>query len=165
MYPAENKWQSLAQHNTFDLSKKFEVQIAIVKPPDGPPHVSIRKYAKYLTSSERKQGISVHEMVFRPMKEGVLFPACKFNDLLKAIKTLISDDGKSCQTVPLFSTGRLSELRVNVINPLEKGAVIIIEKWAQLSNCDRARTGIERLFPTTKISIPARCWQKYLNSI
>ena len=69
MYPAENKWQSLAQHNTFDLSNKFEVQIAIVKPPDGPPHVSIRKYAKYLTSSERKQGISVHEINVIKLRE------------------------------------------------------------------------------------------------
>ena len=165
MCAAESKWTFLEQHETLDLSNKFEVQIAIVKPPDGPPHISIRKYAKYIKSTEKKQGLSDNEAIFRPMKEGVLFPACRYNDLLNKIECVINGEDQLTPNVRLFSTERVSELRINLTSSKDNDSLINIEKWAQISNSDRKKTGIERLYPTTKISIPTRCWKKYLNTV
>lgn len=165
MSDTENKWKLIKRYENLDISKNFEVQISLVLPPDGPPHISLRKFAKYLTSEEKKRGLTDDTAFFRPMKEGVIIPACKFNDLLTQIQHVITgSDQLSCYKIRLFSKERLSELRLNVTNDSNQSftPMLTIEKWAQLRNSDRTKTGIQTLYPTTKISIPIRCIKNYL---
>ena len=165
MCDSQNKWKLLERYDSLDISNKFEVQISLIQPPDGPSHISLRKFAKYLTSDERKRGLTEDEAFFRPMKEGVIIPACKFNELLREIQHTINSAGAgSCSSIRLFSQQRLSEIRLNVINDSTHNTapLLTIEKWAQLRNADRTNTGIQTFYPTTKISIPVRCLKKYL---
>ena len=167
MCDTENKWKLLERYGNVDISNKFEVQISLIQPTDGPPHISLRKFAKYFTSDEKRRGLTDDDAFFRPTKEGVIIPACKFNELLTEIqRAIISADQFSCSKIRLFSNGRLSEIRLKVTNDNKENTapLITIEKWAQLRNSDRTKTGIQTLYPTTKISIPLRCLKKYLKT-
>ena len=167
MCDTESKWTLLEQFEPLDISSKFEVQISLIMPPDGPAHISLRKFAKYLTAAERQLGMSCEEAIFRPMKEGVLIPACKFSELLTQIEFAVYNfDPSTCPKIRLFSIERLSEIRLNISPDSKhpKTALLNIEKWAQIRNSDRKKTGIQTLYPTTKISVPLRCWKKYIRT-